>query len=71
MLIYSPAIIHLANVDELLAPAYCDLFRVWLAHERLERRLDAVHRIASARHLCSKVVDTGRSAHFEDTVGDA
>lgn len=70
-LIYSSAIVHLAHVHQLLAPADGDLLRVGLVRQRLVRRLDRVHGVLGPRHARGHVVDAGGSAHFEDAVRDA
>ena len=70
-LIYSSAIVHLPHIHQLLSPTDGDLLRVGLVRERLVRRLDRVHGVLGPRHTRSHVVDTRRSTHFKDAVGDA
>lgn len=68
---YRPAIVNLANVDELLAPTDGELFGVGLAEKGLVSGLYCIHGVARPQELCAEVADAGGAAHFEDTMGDA
>lgn len=64
------SVVNLANVDHLPATSTGNFLGVTLAHESLVGSLDSVHLVARAADSCSKVVDTGGTAHFVDQVLD-
>lgn len=64
------SVVDLAHVDHLPATSAGDFLGIPLAHESLVGSLDSVHLVAGAADPRSKVVDTGRAAHFVDQVLD-
>lgn len=70
-LIYSTAVVHLPDIHELLTTAGGNLLRVHLVGEGLVHGLDRVHRVLRSGHASREVVDTGGTAHLEETVGNA
>lgn len=64
------SVVDLAHVDHLPATSAGNFLGVTLAHESFVGSLDSVHLVTGAADSCSKVVDTGGTAHFVDQVLD-
>lgn len=69
-LMYSTTIVDLPRIDELLAPAECNEFRVRLVRQSLEAGLDRVHGVTRARHPHGEVSDARKTGNLEHAVGD-
>lgn len=67
---YSTTIVDLSRIDELLASAERNEFRVGLVRQSLEAGLDRVHGVARARHPHGEVRDTRKTSNLEHAVGD-
>jgi hypothetical protein len=66
ILMYTPAIIHLAHIHHLLAARPRNLVRQLLVCQRFPRRLHHVHLIARARCLGSEVLQASGARELED-----
>lgn len=69
-LLYSTTIVDLSRINELLASAERDQFRVGLVRQSLEAGLDRVHGVARAGHPHGEVRDTRKTGNLEHAVGD-
>lgn len=67
-LMYTPAIIHLPNIHQLLASRPRNLIWQALVRQRLPRRLDNVHLIARAGRLGCEILKACGAREFEDEV---
>lgn len=63
-------VVDLAHIDHLPAASAGHFLGIPLAHESLVGSLDSVHLVVGAVDSCSKVVDTGSTAHFVNQVLD-